>query len=187
MWELDHKEVWLSRKWCFRTVVLEKTLESPLDSREIKLANPKGNQPWIFTERIIAEAPVFWPLDAKCWFIGKDPDAGKDWRQKEREAAEDEMFRLYHQLNGHEFEQTLRDSGGQKSPACYSPGGCKESEWLSDGTTTAVHWRYWCELMVFSRESCRNRHGCKSLCHSYRYFPVLSTKRVCEQCFMLHT
>ena len=124
VWELDHKEVWVPRKWCFRTVVLEKTLESPLDSREIKPANPKGNQPWIVIERTIAEAPVFWPLGAKCWFTGKDPGAGKDWRQKEREAAEDEKFRLYHQLNGHEFERTLRDGGGQKSPAWYSPWGC---------------------------------------------------------------
>ena len=83
MWELDHKEGWVPKNWCFRTVVLEKTLQSPLDSKEIKPVHPKGNQPWIFSARTAAEveAPILWPPDAKNWFIGKDLDAGKDWRQ----------------------------------------------------------------------------------------------------------
>ena len=84
MWELDHKEGWVLNNWCFQTVVLEKTLESPLDSKQIKLVNPKGNQPWVFIGRTDAEAPIFWPPDAKNWLIGKDPDAGKDWRQEEK-------------------------------------------------------------------------------------------------------
>ena len=85
MWELDHKESWVLKNWCFWTVVLQKTLESPLDSKEIKPVNPKGNQPWIFFGRsdAEAEAPILWPPDVKSWLIGKDPDAGGDWRQKE--------------------------------------------------------------------------------------------------------
>ena len=93
MWELDHKEGWVPKNWCFRTVVLKKTLESPLDCKEIKPGNSKGNQPWIFIGKTDAEAeaPVLWPPDARSWFIGKDPDAGEDWRQMEKRAAEDEI------------------------------------------------------------------------------------------------
>ena len=89
MWELDHKEGWAPRNWCFWTVGLEKTLESPLDCKEIKPVNPKGNQPWIFIGRIDAETPIFWPPDAKSQLIGKDLDAGKDWRQEEKGVTED--------------------------------------------------------------------------------------------------
>ena len=95
MWELDHKEGWAPKNWCFQTVVLEKTLESPLDYKEIKLVNPKRKQPWIFIGKTDAkaEAPVLWPPDLKSLLLGKDPDAGKDWRQREKGAAEDEMVR----------------------------------------------------------------------------------------------
>ena len=95
MWELDHKEDWVLKNWYFWTVVLEKTLESSLDSKEIKLINHKGNQPWIFIERTNAEAeaPILWPPDTKSRLIGKDPDAEEDWKQKEKAAAEDEMVR----------------------------------------------------------------------------------------------
>ena len=112
MWELDHKEGWALKNWCFWTVVLEKTLESPLGSKEIKPINPKGNQPWIFIGRADAEAPVLWLPDVKSQLIGKDPDAGKDWRQEEKEVTKDEMVGSHHWLNGHESEQTLRDSEG---------------------------------------------------------------------------
>ena len=91
MWELDHKEGWALKNWCFGTVVLEKTLESPLDSRRIKLVKPKGNQPWVFIGRPEAEAPTLWPPDAKTWLTRKDPDAGKDSGQEEKGATEDEM------------------------------------------------------------------------------------------------
>ena len=93
MWELDHKEGWALKNWCFWIVVLGKILESPLDCKEIKLVNSKGNQPWIFIERTDAEAeiPILWPPDEKSWLIGKDPDARKDWRWKEKVTAEDEM------------------------------------------------------------------------------------------------
>ena len=94
MWELDCEEGWAPKNWCLRTVVLEKTLKSPLDSKEIKPVNLKGNQPWIFIGRIDAEAeaPILWPPNVKNWLIEKDPDAGKGWRQKEKRVAEDELF-----------------------------------------------------------------------------------------------
>ena len=113
IWELDHKEGWVLKNWCFQTVVLEKTLEGPLDCKEIKLVNPKGNLPWIWIGRTDAEAeaPILWPPDAKSQLIGKDSDAGKHWRQMEKRVVEDEMV-SYHQLYGHEFEQTLGDSEG---------------------------------------------------------------------------
>ena len=122
------KEGWVPKNWCFQTVVLEKTLESPLDCKEIQIVNSKGNQPWIFIRRTDAEveAPILWPPDAKSWLIGKDPDAGKDWGHEEKRATEDEMVGWLHQLNGHEFEQTQGDGKGQGRLVCFSPWGCKE-------------------------------------------------------------
>ena len=130
MWELDHKEGWASKNWCFWTVVLEKTLESPLDCKEIKPVHPKGNRSWIFIGRTDAEAeaPVLWPPDWKSRLIRKDPDAGKDWRWEEKGTTEDEMVGWHHQLNGHEFEQALGVSDGQGSLAHCSPWGHKESD-----------------------------------------------------------
>ena len=103
MWELDHKEGWALKKWCFWTVVLEKALENPLACKEIKSVNPKGNQSWIFAGGTDGEAPILWPPDVKSWLIGKDPDAGKDWGQEEKGATEGE-------INGLEFEQIPGDS-----------------------------------------------------------------------------
>ena len=102
---------------------LEKTLESPVDSKEVKSVNPKGNQPWIFTGRTDAKAPILWPPDVKGWLTGKDPDAGKEWRQNEKGAIEEEMVTYHHQINGHESEQT---PGEQAGPVFYSSWGCKE-------------------------------------------------------------
>ena len=104
MWELDYKESWVLKNWCFWTVVLEKTLESPLDCKEIQPVNPEGSQSWIFIGRTDAKAetPVLWPPHAKSWLIGKDPDAGRDWGQEEKGMTEDEMVGWHHQLNGHE-------------------------------------------------------------------------------------
>ena len=109
MWELDYKESWVLKNWCFWTVVLEKTHESPLDCKEIKLVHPKGNQPWIFIGRTDAEAetPILWPPDVKNWLIGKDPVAGKDWRWEEKGMTEDEMVGWHHQLYGHEFKTSF--------------------------------------------------------------------------------
>ena len=106
MWELDYKESWVPKNWCFWTVVLEKTLESLLDCKEIQPVHPKGNQSWIFTARTDAEAetPILWPPHVKSWLIGKDPDAGRDWGQEEKGMTEDEMAGWHHQLNGDEFE-----------------------------------------------------------------------------------
>ena len=106
MWELDYKESWAPKNWCFWTVVLEKTLESPLDWKEIQPVHRKGNQSWIFigSTDVEAETPVLWPRDVKNWLIGKDSDDGKDWRQEERGITEEEMAGQHHQLNGHEFE-----------------------------------------------------------------------------------
>ena len=106
IWELDYKEGWVLKNWSFWNVVFGKTLESPLDCKEIKPVHPKGNRSWIFIGRTDAEAeaPILWPADAKNGLIGKDPDAGKDWRQEEKEMRKDEMVAWHHWLNGHEFE-----------------------------------------------------------------------------------
>ena len=137
MWELGHKENWVLKNWCFQTVVLQKTLESPLDRKKIKSVNPKENQPWILIGRTDAEAeaPILWPPDAKSWVTGKDPDAGKDWRQEKKWMTEDEMVWWHHQLNGYEFEQISGDGEGQGNLVCYSPWGCEESE-----MTVAEQW-----------------------------------------------
>ena len=121
MWELDLKESWALKNWCFWTVVLEKTLESPLDCKEIQLVHPKGNQSRISIGKTDAETPTLWPPDVKNWLTGEDPDAGKDWRWEEKGLTEDEMVGWHHQLNEHEFEQALGFGDGQGSLACCSP------------------------------------------------------------------
>ena len=120
--ETEHQRIDAFKLWCWRRLL------SPLDSKEIKLLSPKRNQPWIFIGRTDAEAeaPILWSPHAKSRLIGKEPDAGKDWGQEEKGATEDEMVRYHHQLNGHKFEQTLGDSGGWRSLACYCPWGLKE-------------------------------------------------------------
>ena len=142
MWGLDHKESWAPKNWWFWTVVLEKTLESPLDSKEIQPVHPKGNQSWIFTGRtdVEAETRVLWLPDVKNWLIGKDPDAGKDWRQEEKGTTEDETVGWHHWLNGDEFEQAPGVGGGQGSLACYSPWGPRQSD-MTEGLN-------WTELII---------------------------------------
>ena len=137
MWELDCNENWGPKNWCFWTVVLEKTLESPLDCKEIQPVNPKWNQSWIFIGRTEAEAEslILWLPDAKNWFIGKDPDSGEDWRWEEKGMTEDEMVGWHHWLDGHEFEQALWVSDGQGSMMCCCPWGGKESD-----TTERLNW-----------------------------------------------
>ena len=122
-WTIKKAEPWIIDAfglWCWK-----KILESPLDSKEIQPVNPKGNQPWICIGRTDAEAPIFWPPDTKSQLFGKDPGAGKDWRQKEERVTEDEMIVWYYWLNGHEFEQSPGDSEGQGSLVCCSPRGCR--------------------------------------------------------------
>ena len=134
MWELDYKEIWALKNWCFWTVVLEKTLESPLDCKEIQPVHPKGDQSWVLIGRtdVEAETPVLWPPDVKSWLIGKDPDAGKDWEQ-ENGTTEDEMVGCHHQLNGHGFGWTLGD--GQEGQVCCGSWGHKQSD-----TTKQLNW-----------------------------------------------
>ena len=136
IWELDYKESWVPKNWCFWTVVLEKTLESPLDCKESQTVHPKGDQSWVFIGRtdVEAETPIFWPPHVKGWLIGKDSDAGRDWGQEEKGMTEDEMVGWHHWLNGHEFGWTPRVGDGQGGLACCSSWGRKESdmtEWLN--------------------------------------------------------
>ena len=143
MWELDYKERWSRKNGCFWTVVLEKTLESPLDCKEIQPVHPKEDQSWVFIERtdVEAETPILWPPDAESWLIGKDPDAGKDWEQK-KGMTEDEMVGWHHQHNGHGFEWTPGVGDGQGGLACCGSWGRKESE-----TTKQLNWA---ELNIIS-------------------------------------
>ena len=130
--ELNHKTGWVPKNWCFPTVVLEKTLQSPLDSQEIKQVNPKGNQLWIFIGRTEVEVPILWPPNTNIWLFGKDPDAGKNWRQ-EKGVTEDEIVGYHHQLSEHELEQTP----GDDEVWCAAVHGVTTS-WtrLSNWTTT---------------------------------------------------
>ena len=133
MWELDYKQSWVPKNWFFWTVVLEKTLESPLDFKEIQPVHPKGNQSWIFIGRTDAEALTLWPPDVRSWLIRKDPDAGKDWRQEEKGKREDKMIRWLHQLKGHEFEQAPGDGEGQGSLAAACIGSQRVGhDWVTE-------------------------------------------------------
>ena len=155
MWELDCEESWALKNWCFWcfwTVVLEKTLESPLDHKEIQLVHPKGDQSWVFFGRNNAkfETPVLWPPHGKSWLIGKDSDAGRDWGQEEKETAEDEIAGWHHRLNGRDFKWTLGAGDGQGGLVCCNSWGCKESdttEWLSWLTELNSLW-CWSSLHV---------------------------------------
>ena len=141
MWELDHKGGWALKNWCFWTVVLQKTLESPLDCKEIQPVHPKGNQSWIFIGRTDAEAeaPVLWPPDAKSRLLTKDPDTGKDWRQEEKGMIENKIVGWHHQLNKHEFEQAPGDDKGQGSLACYSPWGLSvRYNWVAEKQQVSI-------------------------------------------------
>ena len=137
IWELDHKESWAPKNWCFWTAVLEKTLEIPLNCKEIQPVYPKRNQSWIFIGRtdVEAETPILWLPDVKNWLIRKDSDARKDLRQEEKGTTVDEMVGWHHWLDGHEFEQAPGVGDGQGSLVCCSPWGCKELD-----TTEQLNW-----------------------------------------------
>ena len=162
MWDLDSKESWASKNWCFWTVVLEKTLKSPLDCKETQSVHPKGNQSRIFIARTDAEGEtlILGPPDVKNWPTGKDPDAGKDWWQEEKGMTEDEMVGWHHQLNGHEFEQVPGVGDGQGSLAWYSPWGHKELD-MPERLN-------WTELIM----SC----GDKNKIHDYTYTKLHESK-----------
>ena len=155
--KLDYKESWALKNWCFWILVLEKTIESPLDYKEIQLVNPKGNQSWIFigSTDVEAEAPILWPPDEKNWFIWKDPDAGKDWRQEEEGMTEDEMVGWYHQLDGHQSEQALGVGVGQESLVCCSPWGHRvRHNWVTE--VKIIHCRCFLHLKEVTGD--RGRH-----------------------------
>ena len=135
MTELDYKESWISKNWCFWTMVLEKALESPLDCEEIQPVHPKGNQSWVFIGRtdVEGEAPILWPPDVKSWLIWKDPDAGRDRGQEEKGITEDEMVGWHHRLNGHRFGWTLGVGDGQGGLACCS-------SWVTKSWTQLSNW-----------------------------------------------
>ena len=140
MWELDYKESWVPKNWCFGTVVLEKTLENPLDCKEIQPVHLKGGQSWMFIGRTDAEAeaPILWPPEAKSWLIWKDPDPGKDWGQEEKGTIEDEMVGWHHWLNGHGHGWTPEVGDGQGGLACCNSWGRIESD-----TTERLNWTEW--------------------------------------------
>ena len=143
IWKLDYKENWVPKNWCLWTVVLEKTLESPLDCKEIQPVHPKGNQSWIFIGRtdVEAETPIFWPPDQKNWLLGKDPDAGKDWRWEEKGMTEDEIVGWHHGLYGHEFEYAPRVGDGREAWCAVVHGVARSWTWLSD-------WTDWLRLAI---------------------------------------
>ena len=138
MWELDYKESWALKNWCFWTVVLEKTLESPLECKEIKPVHPKGDQSWVFIggTDFEAETAIFWPPDAKNWLIGKDPDAGKDWGPEEKGTTEDEMVGWHHRHNGRGFGWAPEIGDGQGGLACCSSWGRR----VSHDLVTELNW-----------------------------------------------
>ena len=150
LWELYYKKSWASKNWCFWTVLLEKTLESPLNCKEIQPVHPKGDQSWVFIVRtdVEAETPVLWPPHVKSWLIRKDPDAGREWGQEEKGTTEDEMAGWHHRLNGHESEWTPGAGDGQEGLACCGLWGRKESD-----TTERLNWTdagSWLLCMGFS-------------------------------------
>ena len=142
MWDLDHKESWGPKNWCFWTVVLEKTLKSLLNFKEIQPVHPKGNQSWICIGRTDAEAPILWTTDVKNWLIWKDPDAGKDWKQVKKGMTEGEMFGWHHWLNGLESEKALGVSDGQGGLVCCSLLGGKDLAMTEQLNWTELNQRY---------------------------------------------
>ena len=140
MWELDYEESWVLKNWCFWTVVLKKTLESPLDCKEIQPVHSKGDQFWVFFGRTDAKAetPILWPPHEKSWLIGKDSDAWRGWGQEEKWTTEDEMAGWHHRLDGHEFEWIPGVGDGQRGVACCNSWGCKQSD--------TTEWLNWTEL-----------------------------------------
>ena len=152
-WELDYKERWVPKNWCFWTVVLEKSLESPLDCKEIQPVHSKGDQSWLFIGRTDAEAetPILWPPHAKSWLSGKDPDAGRDWGQEDKGATEDEMAGWHHWLDGCESEWTRELVMDREAWRAAVHGVAKSPTWLS-------YWTDWTELNVYLAVSGHTSH-----------------------------
>ena len=196
MWELDQKEGWGPKNWCFWTVVLEKTLESSLDCKEIQTVHPKGDQSGIFIGRtnVEAETPILWPPDWRADSLEKNPDAGKDWRQKEKGTAEDEMVGWHHRLNRHEFGQTPGDGEVHGSQTCCSPWGRKELDMTEQLNWTEIlaifqeqQWSFSYFLYTSIRISHRNNHCLQILTEHLPklfYSAIKSTSEIlkCSNC-----
>jgi len=167
MWELDCEEGWVLKNWCFWTVVLEKTLESPLDCKEIQPVHPKGDQPWDFFGRNAAKAetPILWPPHAKSWLIGKDSDAGRDWGQEKKGTTEDKMAVWHHRLDGCESGWTLGVGDGQGGLACCDSWGHKESD-----TTEQLNWT---ELNIYTLYKIDKQQDILYSTGNYNQYPVL--------------
>ena len=165
MWEFKHKEGSSLKTWCFRTLMLEKDFESPLDCNEIQPINPKGNQPWIFIGRTDAEAevPVLRPPDVKSWLIGKDPDAGKDCGKGEKGTTEDEMVRWHHRLNGHGFGWTPRVGDGQGSVLRFMGSQRVRCDWV-----TEVNWIEECQHLLGLSSGWSTRHGSSDMQNAWK-------------------
>ena len=176
MWELDCEESWALKNWCFWTVVLEKTLGSPLDCNEVQLVHPKGDQSWVFIGRTDAKAetPVLWPPHAKSWLTGKDPDAGRDWGQEEKGTTEDEMAGWHHRLNGHEFEWTLGVDDGQAGLACFDSWSRKESD--------TTEWLNWTEANTCPE----NKHLGKDISKYCLYYMILRKTEYSNYSTLVH-
>ena len=171
MWELDYKESWAPKNWCLWTVMLEKTLESPLDCKEIQLVHLKGDQSWVFIWKTDtkAETPILWPPDAESWLIWKDPDAGKDWGREEKVTTEDEMVGWHHWQNGHGFVWTPGIGDRQGGLACCGSWGRKELD-----TTERLKWTdtvfvflcptYFTEFEIFAAAAAKSLQSCPTLC-----------------------
>ena len=171
MWELDYKESWVPKNWCFWTMMLEKTLESPLDCKEIQPIHPKADQSWVSIWRtdVEAETPILWPPDAKSWLIWEDPDAGTDWGE-EKKGKQDKMVGCHHWPSGHGFGWTLGVCVGQGGLACCGLWGHKESD--------TTEWLNWTETIHFSRWSSQPRDGTQVSLLSGRFFTNWATREV---------
>ena len=157
MWELDYKESWAPKNWCFWTVVLKKTLESPLDCKEIQPVHPKGYQSWVFLGRtdVEAETPILWPPDVKSWLTWEDPNAGKDWGQEEKGTTEDEMVGWHHWLNAHGFRWTPGVGDRQGSLVCFGSWGRKESNMTEQLNWTELNIMGACKCwFLFDLQAC---------------------------------
>ena len=178
MWELDYKESWVLKNRCFRTVVLEKTLESPLGCKEIKPINPKGNQSWIFIGRTEGEVSIFWPPDAKSPL--KDPEIWKDWGQEEKGVTEDEMVGWHHWLNGHMSLSKLWETVKDRRMVYHSPWGCKESD-TTEQQQKPEHNRSWTND-PFDQGSKRNDHRSLGTKGFKKIIQDLSLERIHKRC-----
>ena len=164
MWrKLDCEESWAPKNWCFWTVVLEGTLESPLDCKEIQPVHSKGDQAWVFIGRTDAKAltPILWWLHAKSRPIGKDRDAGRDWGQEEKGTTENEMAGWHHQLYGHESEWTLGVGDGQGGLACFDSWGHKESDTTEQLNWTELNWMIWMNLEPTIQSEVSQKEKCE--------------------------